>query len=134
MGVPEVLRGEVVHDHVRVYRPPFEEFEIQRIEVPAGETVTVPTNPGPLLLLVHQGTGSARATGAAVKHPALQQQVELHRGSIMFAPAATGLTFTASATGPLVIWAAACNAKVFAAPVAVPAVAEAGSEPQLIAA
>lgn len=128
-GLPEVLTGQAIHDHVRAYRPPFEEFEIQRIEVPAGETVTIPTNQGPLLLLVHAGSGSAAAqpptsSSSAVQDAALQKQLELHRGSVTFVPAETGLSFTASATGPLSIWAAAVNAAVFAVPAAEPAVEE----------
>lgn len=135
-GLPEVLRGQAVHDHVKVYRPPFEEFEIQRIEVPAGESVNIPTNPGPLLLLVHAGAGSVKASeGTAVKDAALQQQAELHRGSVVFVPAATPLSLSASAAGPLAIWGAAVNAKVFAAPAAVPAeAAEVVPEPALVAA
>eukprot|EP00775_Hariotina_reticulata_P009221 gene9221-9386_t len=131
-GLPEVLKGQVVHDHVKVYRPPFEEFEIQRIEVPAGELVTVPTNPGPLLLLVTAGSGSAEAT-SRFSDAALLQQAELHRGSIMFVPAGTGLSFSASATSPMNIWVAACNAKVFVTPAAVPAMEEV-TEPALVAA
>jgi mannose-6-phosphate isomerase len=125
-GLPEVLKGEAIHDHVRAYRPPFEEFEIQRIEVPAGETVTIPTNQGPLLLLVHAGSGSveARPGSSSVQDAALQKQVEQHRGSVTFVPADTGLAFTASATGPLSVWAAAVNASVFALPVPVPAAEE----------
>lgn len=125
-GLPEVLKGEAIHDHVRAYRPPFEEFEIQRIEVPAGETVTIPTNQGPLLLLVHAGSGSVEAKpgSSSVQDAALQKQVELHRGSVTFVPADTGLTFTASATGPLSFWAAAVNASVFAVPAPVPAAEE----------
>jgi mannose-6-phosphate isomerase len=126
-GVPEVLKGQPVHDHVKAYRPPFDEFEIQHIDVPAGESVAVPTNPGPLLLLVHAGSGSAKAAdgSSSVKDGALQQQAELHRGSIVFVPAGTSLTFDASAAGALKIWVAAVNAKVFAAPVVVPAEAPA---------
>lgn len=55
-------------------------------------------------------------------------------GSVLFAPAATQLTYTASAAGPLKVWVAACNGKVFA-PVAVPAeAATAQPEPALVAA
>ncbi|WIA28896.1 hypothetical protein OEZ86_011420 [Tetradesmus obliquus] len=139
-GVPEVLKGQPVHDHVKAYRPPFDEFEIQHIEAPAGESVTVPTNHGPLLLLVHAGAGSATAAegSSSVKDAALQQQAELHRGTIVFVPAGTALTFDASAAGPLKIWVAAVNAKVFAVPVEVPAVVpaevvEAAKEPVLVA-
>lgn len=63
----------------QVYRPPFDEFEIQAIEVPAGQRVTIPTNQGPLLMLVQQGSGSAKAV-APIKADHLQEQVELHRG------------------------------------------------------
>lgn len=136
-GVPEILKGERIHDHIKVYRPPFEEFEIQRMEVPSGEPVTIPTNPGPLILLVDRGAGSAQAAAAtSLKGDGLQQQVELHRGSIVFVPAGTGLSFTASAAGALTIWAAACNAKVFA-PASVPAAVgqeELVAEPALVAA
>lgn len=106
------------------------------MEVPAGESVTVPINPGPLLLLVDAGAGSAQAAEAAsLKGDGLLQQMELHRGSITFVPAGTGLSFTASAGGPLTIWAAACNVKVLA-PVAAPAAAgeQKIAEPALVAA
>jgi hypothetical protein len=43
----------------KVFRPPFDEFEIQLVEVPPGESVAVPTNPGPLLLLVQKGAAEA---------------------------------------------------------------------------
>jgi len=125
-GFPEVLKGQAIHDHVRAYRPPFDEFEIQSVEVPSGESVTIPANQGPMLLLVHAGSGTAEAKpgSSGVQDAALQRQAELHRGSVVFVPADTNLTFTASATGPLSIWAAAVNASVFAAPVPVPAVEE----------
>lgn len=136
-GLPEVLKGQAIHDHVRAYRPPFDEFEIQSVEVPSGETVTIPTNQGPMLLLVHAGSGTAEAKpgSSGVQDAALQRQAELHRGSVVFVPADTNLTFTASATGPLNIWAAAVNASVFAAPVPVPAVEEpVPAERELVAA
>jgi hypothetical protein len=79
-----------------------------------------------MLLLVHAGSGSAAAqtSSSGVQDAALQKQVELHRGSVTFVPAETGLSFTASATGPLNVWAAAVNASVFAVPAAVPAAEE----------
>ncbi len=56
-------------------------------------------------------------------------------GSILFVPAATALSFKASASGPLTMSVAACNSKVFAA---VPATADkedaAVAEPALVAA
>jgi mannose-6-phosphate isomerase len=134
-GLPEVLTGTPVHDHVRVYRPPFEEFEIQIVEVPAGETVAVPANPGPLILLVQEGAGSAAAAGGPSSlSDDLKAQRELHRGNVLFVPASTQLTYTATAAGPLKVWVAAVNAKVFSG-AAVPAAAEeAAAEPVLAAA
>jgi len=131
-GLPEVLNGTAIHDHVKVFRPPFEEFEIQLVEIPAGETVGVPVNPGPILLLVQGGKGSAVAAGGPSKGPEVKAELDLHRGNVVFVPASTQLTYSASAEGPLKVWVAACNAKVFA-PAAVPA-EEAVAEPVLVAA
>lgn len=139
-GAPAVMRGERVHDHVKVYRPPFDEFEIQLVEVPAGETVAPPANAGPLLLLVQRGAGAAKAAGggAADGAPLLQRQLELHRGRVVFVPAGAALELTAGAGEGLTIWAAAVNARVFA-PAAAPAAEEAEEaakkeEPALVAA
>lgn len=134
-GPPDVLRGEAIHDHVKVFRPPFDEFEIQLVEVPAGETVSVPTNPGPLLLLVQGGGGAAVATGGAVlasaAGPELKARTELGRGGVLFVPAGTSVTYTAAEGGPLTVWAAAVNANVF---VRAPAPAAAESEAAQVAA
>ena len=35
-GVPEVLQGDPPGASTRVYRPPFDEFEVARVKVPAG--------------------------------------------------------------------------------------------------
>lgn len=58
-------------------------------------------------------------------------------GRVLFGPAGTTLEFSAAAGGPVRIWAAACNGRVFAA---VPAVANGAAthaavpEPQLVGA
>lgn len=41
------------------YRPPFEEFELQRVAVASGSVVSLPANQGPMILLVQHGKGSA---------------------------------------------------------------------------
>ena len=40
-GPPEVLEGDPPGASTRVYRPPFDEFEVLRVEVPAGESEIV---------------------------------------------------------------------------------------------
>jgi mannose-6-phosphate isomerase len=110
-----------------VYRPPFEEFEVQLVSIPAGEAVAVPTNPGPLLLLVTGGAGSVSAAGGALPAaaaPELRPEAALRRGSVVFVPAGASLTYTAEAGGgDLQVWAAAVNARVFA-PTVAPVAAE----------
>jgi mannose-6-phosphate isomerase len=144
-GSPQVLTGERAHDHARVYRPPFDEFEIGKVDVPGGESGVRPlaANRGPVLLLVTAGNGSVRAEGGALpaaSDEALKGEVELRRGSVVFVPAGARLAFSAGAGGGeggegggggggLEIWTAAVNARVFAAPAAeeeaaVPAAAE----------
>lgn len=117
-GRPAVLTGEVVHDHIKLYRPPFDEFEVQLVEVPPSETVRMPVNQGPVLLLVQEGSGRAKATSSLCSTAAeMQQATDVHRGSILFVPAAVDISFTA-ADHPLKIWAAACNRSIFAAALA----------------
>lgn len=103
--------------------------------MPPGETVTVPTNPGPLLLLVQRGSGSATASGGKAASSQLLPQADLHRGSVIFVPAGTGMAYSASGAGGLTVWAAAVNAKVFApVPVVAAAEEEMVEEPALVAA
>lgn len=120
-----------------MFRPPFDEFEIQRVDVPAGESVAPLPNPGPLLLLVQAGAGSAVAAGGGPADGAeqLRAAMELRRGSVVFVPAGTAVTYSASGAGTMTVWAAAVNAKVFA-PAAAPAAAEeaAAVEKELVAA
>ena len=44
-GLPEVLTGEEVQQFTARYAPPFEEFEVQRVDLPAGESTLLPANP-----------------------------------------------------------------------------------------
>lgn len=44
-GLPEVLRGDEVQQFTRRYTPPFDEFEVQRMELPAGASTLLPANP-----------------------------------------------------------------------------------------
>ena len=43
-GPPEVLHGTPTGQYTRVYRPPFEEFEVSRLELPQAADTIVPAN------------------------------------------------------------------------------------------
>lgn len=59
-GFPEVLAGSASSvSGMTVYRPPFEEFELQRVAVAGGSSTVVPANQGPMILLVQHGKGAA---------------------------------------------------------------------------
>lgn len=109
-GLPEVLEGSQLGDHVRVYRPPFEEFELHAVTIKGGNRTTLPVNPGPMLLLVQRGAGHATAT-ASYEAEGLTAEASLARGGVFFIPASATVTITAVAD--LTIWAAACNANFF---------------------
>ena len=47
---------------MKVFSPPFDEFEVASVSVPAGASLALPANPGPQLLLVQDGGGSAAAS------------------------------------------------------------------------
>ena len=58
----------------------------------------------------------ATADASRAHDSSLQQGGELSRGQVWFIPANTGIQVSvpASSVEPLLMWAAACNAKVFA--------------------
>ena len=58
--------------------------------------------------------GAAAANGSSNGTAALQHGAELARGQVWFVPAGTAVevSVSAQASQPLVMWAAACNAKV----------------------
>ena len=57
-----MLAGTSKTDGVKLFSPPFDEFEVASVSVPAGGKVALPVNAGPQLLLIQQGGGSATAT------------------------------------------------------------------------
>ena len=45
LGAPEILRGEEVDACTKHYRPPFDEFAMDVVSVPASASHTLPANP-----------------------------------------------------------------------------------------
>ena len=65
-GPPTVQLPTSIDQHVKVFRPPYEEFELQLIDIPPGTTISPTPNPGPMLLLVQKGSGTIEATAQAL--------------------------------------------------------------------
>lgn len=98
---PEVLLGEPALPDVpglALYRPPFAEFELWRLVVPAGRVVSLPAAPGPVISLVQRGAGRLR--GGAREH-------EVHRGDVHFV--AAGVPLRLAADQELIVYFATCN-------------------------
>ncbi|KXZ54187.1 hypothetical protein GPECTOR_5g282 [Gonium pectorale] len=114
-GLPEVLTGEHVAPSVKVYQPPFEEFEIQRIEAGtvslAAPSLSLEAVEGPRILLVQSGEAEAAVEGGlpAVLEsvPELESGAALRRGSIVLLPA--GVALAVKGAKELVIWVASVN-------------------------
>lgn len=106
-GPPKVLEGEQADKHSRTYRPPFEEFEVQRLAMGAEDVAQLPAAQTPRLLLVQHGSGRAEASGAVV-NASLADSTPLARGDVFFVPAGTQFTLRTDAE-PLRIWGASCN-------------------------
>eukprot|EP00188_Purpureofilum_apyrenoidigerum_P001965 Plantae.Rhodophyta-Purpureofilum_apyrenoidigerum.ctg21426.p1 GENE.Plantae.Rhodophyta-Purpureofilum_apyrenoidigerum.ctg21426~~Plantae.Rhodophyta-Purpureofilum_apyrenoidigerum.ctg21426.p1 ORF type:complete len:448 (-),score=97.89 Plantae.Rhodophyta-Purpureofilum_apyrenoidigerum.ctg21426:440-1783(-) len=57
-GAPEVMMGQMLKDYVRVYRPPCNDFQLERIELPVGKFVRLDASKGPAMLLTISGEGT----------------------------------------------------------------------------
>lgn len=83
-GVPLVCSSGAAQ--LSVYRPPFEEFEVQAVQVqPGSQGVALPVNEGPLVVMVQRGSGRAAAAAAPQQQgeeaaAGLQSKVALQRG------------------------------------------------------
>lgn len=113
-GLPEVLDGDTenVPGCTRVYRPPFEEFEmwVMDFDGSSSGSLEVPASEGPSILLVLRGQGSARASQAAIKSKDLAEEVEMAKGTILFVPAGTQISVSpAAGDGKLSICSAVVN-------------------------
>ncbi|CAI5491581.1 unnamed protein product, partial [Closterium sp. Naga37s-1] len=96
-GRPQLLNGDRVTPHVTLYTPPFEEFEVEKITVPLGQTAALPEISGPSILLVFRGSGAisvapanglTKVHGCAAAVAAAPSYVQgVHVGDIFFVPA-----------------------------------------------
>ena len=133
-GRPAILRGDPVQEFVTRYDPGFAEFEVAKIEIPAGRDTLLPPGGGAAVLLVSGEGGQAEVTATATA-PSLSSDASLKRsrsakkGDVLFIPAGTPLSLVAAAGGegkPFVGWLASVNASVVesgavVAPAALPA-------------
>ena len=66
-GPPEVLQGDPPGGSTRVYRPPFDEFEVLRVEVPAGQSEIV-TAKHVRIIAVLEHSHSMQLTAWSIQH------------------------------------------------------------------
>ncbi|GJP50627.1 hypothetical protein CLOM_g9770 [Closterium sp. NIES-68] len=96
-GCPQLLNGTPITPHVSVYTPPFDEFEVEKISVPLGQTAALPEISGPSILLVFRGSGAIsvapangmnKVHGSAAAVAAAPSYVQgVHVGDVFFVPA-----------------------------------------------
>lgn len=126
-GLPDVLSGTPVGPPgMTLYRPPFEEFEIQCLRLrEAADTASeapleldLPSSEGPRLLLVQRGGAAASVAGGVLPSglaavPELLPQLQLKRGMVVLVPAGVALRLEAAGAGGLLVWVAAVNGLFF---------------------
>ncbi|CAG9467104.1 unnamed protein product [Pedinophyceae sp. YPF-701] len=119
-GSPVVLRGDPVAPCRTLYRPPFEEFQIERVDIPPLTEADLGANPGPRIMVVLMGLAQVRASGPCGELPGAESDGEAGRGAVYLIPADTTVSAMASQQG-FVAYVASCNDVVFAAAAASPA-------------
>ena len=126
-GAPAVLKGEPVQEFVWRYDPGFDEFEVSKIEIPAGRDTLLPPGGGAAVLLVTGEGASAEVTATAMPpllggaeggegRGGLKKAHSAKKGDVLFIPAGTPLSLVvaggADGGKPFVGWLASVNASV----------------------
>ncbi len=132
-GKPEVLSGSPLQEHTVAYAPPFDEFEVVRVALPAGADTLLPPSSGPAIILVGSGAGGLAATELSLGQGGaggLAASAAVGRGEVLFIPAGTPLRVEAGSgggeeggAGGLTLWVAQVSSRVLGEPVVVPSVA-----------
>jgi mannose-6-phosphate isomerase len=103
-----------------LYQPPFEEFEVQRLEAGYGglpASVSLAASQGPRILMVQGGEAEAGLGPQGLPDdlasvPGIERSRALRRGSILLLPA--GVELALRRAEGFVAWLAAVNAAFFA--------------------
>ena len=98
-GDPVILKGEAADARTKTYAPPFDEFMLERIELPAGETYELRKTQGPCVILAVEGEAKAG-------------EVDLARGAVAYASAGEPVVVDAGAQG-CALYRAMINDRVF---------------------
>lgn len=128
-GLPLVLEGTLTSSGgmVRVYQPPFEEFEIHLIKASKGQgKVEIPSSSGPRILLVQSGRGRVKAAArpsSLACATELVEEMEWGRGTVVFVPVDVKMELEVT-EGEVAVWGAAVNSAFLLAAGAVSGVAE----------
>ncbi|KAJ8510419.1 hypothetical protein OPV22_000853 [Ensete ventricosum] len=107
-GFPEILRGSPINPYVSRFRPPFDEFEVDRCLLPSKESVEFSAIPGPSIFVVVAG-GEGRMEVSSVV-----EELKIMEGDVYFVPAQTEIRLSAGADGPIKLFRAGVNSRIFA--------------------
>ena len=102
-GPPEVMHGTQIRDYTYRYSPPMDEFQVERMDIPAGCVATIPAVGGPGMLMVQHGSATSLC-GWNVG--------QVKRGDVFFVPANTEIKLQTNDSA-LKLWVANVNASVW---------------------
>jgi len=77
-GLPHIYEGDVVDEHTRRYSTPSDEFEVEVLQLAAGESHSLPAKSGASIMLVYEGATTASSHG---------RTLELATGDVYLIPA-----------------------------------------------
>ena len=73
------------------YRPPFDEFMIEKVTASVGAVLQVPAKRGPQILLYLRGGAIIQASGPGAQLPQVLTSINAAMGTVLFIPAETEL-------------------------------------------
>ncbi|KAG5527922.1 hypothetical protein RHGRI_028749 [Rhododendron griersonianum] len=105
-GFPKIVQGVPLNPYTKRYRPPFDEFEVDRCILPQGASTVFPAVPGPSVFVVTEGEGTIYAA------PFEDVVVE---GDVLFVSANTRIHLRTASESGLHMYRAGVNSRFFEA-------------------
>jgi mannose-6-phosphate isomerase len=113
-GMPEILKGSKVSEHMKAYKPPFDEFQINVLSLEQSKQKALVKSSeiqGPLLVLVYEGEGDMASSSSTATANTTSSRIA--KGNVFFVPDGQDLSIEAGQNTGCTLYIASANSRIF---------------------